>query len=77
MEDTKKIELFEKIGYNCDEVKNKGRRLILPVGNNDFEVVLVLGLLFPRYVTNFGHDLFGRVVNIIPFQYASQLIDVH
>ena len=26
------IELFEKIGYNCDEVKNKGRRLILPVG---------------------------------------------
>ena len=34
------IELFEKIGYNCDEVKNKGRRLILPVGNNDFEVVL-------------------------------------
>ena len=34
------IELFEKIGYNCDEVKNKGRRLILPIGNNDFEVVL-------------------------------------
>ena len=24
------IELLEKIGYNCDEVKNKGRRLILP-----------------------------------------------
>ena len=23
------IELLEKIGYNCDEVKNKGRRLIL------------------------------------------------
>ena len=34
------IELLEKIGYNCDEVKNKGRRLILPIGNNDFEVVL-------------------------------------
>ena len=34
------IELLEKIGYNCDEVKNKGRRLILPVGDNDFEVVL-------------------------------------
>ena len=31
------IELLEKIGYNCDEVKNKGRRLILPIGNNDFE----------------------------------------
>ena len=29
------IELLEKIGYNCDEVKNKGRRLILPIGNND------------------------------------------
>ena len=34
------IELFQKIGYNCDEVINKGRRLILPVGDNDFEVVL-------------------------------------
>ena len=34
------IELFQKIGYNCDEVINKGRRLILPIGDNDFEVVL-------------------------------------
>ncbi len=34
------IELLEKIGYNCDQVHNKGRRLILPIGENDFEVVL-------------------------------------
>lgn len=34
------IELLEKIGYNCDQVHNKGRKLILPIGENDFEVVL-------------------------------------
>lgn len=30
--------LFEKMGYDCSELRNKGRRLILPVG--DFEAVL-------------------------------------
>jgi ATP phosphoribosyltransferase len=34
------IELFEKIGYDCNAVKNKGRKLILPVGDHQFEVVL-------------------------------------
>lgn len=34
------IALLEKIGYNCDEVRNKGRRLILPIGNGEIEVVL-------------------------------------
>ena len=27
------VALFEKIGYDCDAVHNKGRRLILPVGD--------------------------------------------
>ncbi|HIR46843.1 ATP phosphoribosyltransferase [Anaeromassilibacillus sp. An200] len=33
------VALFEKIGYDCDAVHNKGRRLILPVGDR-LEVVL-------------------------------------
>ena len=51
------IELFEKIGYNCDEVKNKGRRLILPVGDNDFEVVLAKAADVITYVEHGVCDL--------------------
>ncbi len=32
------VELFEKMGLDCTELKNKGRRLILPVG--EYEMVL-------------------------------------
>lgn len=32
------VELFEKMGLDCEELKNKGRRLILKA--NDYEVVL-------------------------------------
>ena len=32
------VELFEKMGLDCDQLKNKGRRLILKA--NDYEVVL-------------------------------------
>ncbi|MCI1964784.1 MAG: ATP phosphoribosyltransferase [Oscillospiraceae bacterium] len=33
------VNLFEKIGYDCSAVRNKGRKLILPVGDG-LEVVL-------------------------------------
>lgn len=50
------VELFEKIGYDCSEVKNKGRRLILPVldqeGNTCFEVVLAKAADVITYVEN-------------------------
>lgn len=51
------IELFEKIGYNCDEVRNKGRRLILPVGNGEFEVVLAKAADVITYVEHGVCDL--------------------
>ncbi len=51
------IELFEKIGYNCDEVHNKGRKLILNIGNNDFEVVLAKAADVVTYVENGVCDL--------------------
>lgn len=36
----KTVELFESIGLDCTNVREKGRRLILPVGNGEIEVVL-------------------------------------
>lgn len=36
----KTVELFEEIGLDCSAVKDKGRRLILPVGNGKMEAVL-------------------------------------
>lgn len=34
------VRLLEELGYNCDALKNKGRRLILPIGNGEIEAVL-------------------------------------
>ena len=55
------VELFEKIGYNCDEIRDKGRRLILPVYNGDgglaFEVVLAKAADVITYVENGVCDL--------------------
>jgi len=34
------VKLFESIGFECGSLKNKGRKLILPIDNKPFEVVL-------------------------------------
>ena len=51
------VELLEKIGYNCDEVHNKGRKLILTIGDNDFEVVLAKAADVITYVESGVCDL--------------------
>lgn len=51
------VELFEKLGYNCDEVHNKGRKLILTIGNNDFQVVLAKAADVITYVESGVCDL--------------------
>lgn len=51
------IGLFEKIGYNCEAVRNKGRKLILPVGDNEFEVVLAKAADVITYVEHGVCDL--------------------
>ena len=51
------VELLEKIGYNCDEIKNKGRRLILSVGDGKFEVVLAKAADVITYVEHGVCDL--------------------
>ena len=51
------VELFEKLGYNCDEIHNKGRRLILSVGGGQFEVVLAKAADVITYVEHGVCDL--------------------
>lgn len=34
------VALFEKIGFDCSTVRDKGRKLILPIPNADIEIVL-------------------------------------
>ncbi len=53
----KTVELFEKLGYNCDEIHNKGRRLILSVGDGQFEVVLAKAADVITYVEHGVCDL--------------------
>ena len=51
------IKLFQKIGYNCDAVINKGRKLILPIGNGEIEVVLAKAADVITYVEHGVCDL--------------------
>ncbi|MBW7573731.1 ATP phosphoribosyltransferase [Caproiciproducens faecalis] len=51
------VALFEKIGFDCSAVKNKGRKLILPVGDNQFEVVLAKAADVITYVEHGVCDL--------------------
>ena len=49
------VELFEKMGLDCEELKNKGRRLILKA--NDYEIVLVKAADVITYVENGVRDI--------------------
>ncbi len=51
------VELFERIGLDCYHVKNKGRRLILPIGGGEIEVVLAKAADVITYVENGVCDL--------------------
>lgn len=51
------VALFEKLGYDCEAVRNKGRRLILPVGDGKIEVVLAKAADVITYVEHGVCDL--------------------
>ena len=46
------VKLLEKLGYDCTAVREKGRRLILPVGDGSLEVVLAKAADVVTYVEN-------------------------
>lgn len=50
------VELFERIGFDCSAVRNKGRKLILPVGEG-LEVVLAKAADVITYVEHGVCDL--------------------
>ncbi len=51
------IDLFEKMGMDCNAVHNKGRQLILPVGDGSIEVVLAKAADVITYVEHGVCDL--------------------
>ena len=46
------IAMFERLGYECTAVREKGRRLILPIANANMEVVLAKAADVATYVEN-------------------------
>ncbi len=48
----KSIELFEQLGYDCTAVRQKGRKLILPLANANIEIVLAKAADVVTYVEN-------------------------
>ena len=46
------IAMFERLGYDCTAVREKGRRLILPIANANMEVVLAKAADVVTYVEN-------------------------
>lgn len=51
------IDLFEQTGFDCKELRDKGRRLILPVGDGSLEVVLAKAPDVVTYVEHGACDL--------------------
>ena len=51
------VGLLESAGYDCTSVRDKGRKLILPIGNGEIEVVLAKAADVITYVENGVCDL--------------------
>ncbi len=51
------VKLLEAAGFDCTAVREKGRRLILPIGNGNIEVVLAKAADVITYVENGVCDL--------------------
>ncbi|MDE7229062.1 MAG: ATP phosphoribosyltransferase [Oscillospiraceae bacterium] len=55
--ENKAVDLLEKIGYDVSELRNKGRKLILSIPNEDIEVVLAKAADVITYVEHGVCDL--------------------
>ena len=51
------VAMYERIGFDCTAVHEKGRKLILPIGDNQFEVVLAKAADVITYVEHGVCDL--------------------
>lgn len=69
------VALFEKIGLDCTQVREKGRRLILPVGDGSIEVVLAKAADVITYVENGVCDL-GVVGKDTIMEHGSRFFEI-
>lgn len=69
------IALLEKIGLDCSSVRDKGRRLILPVGSGEIEVVLAKAADVITYVENGVCDL-GVVGKDTIMEHGSRFFEI-
>lgn len=53
----KSIAMFEQLGYDCTAIRDKGRRLILPVEHSNLEIVLAKAADVVTYIENGVCDL--------------------
>ena len=51
------VALLEELGYDCTALRNKGRKLILPIGNGEIEAVLAKAADVITYVEHGVCDL--------------------
>lgn len=69
------VELFEKLGFDCEQLHNKGRKLILDIPNADIEVVLAKAADVITYIENGVCDI-GVVGKDTIMEYGGSFFEV-
>ena len=69
------VALFEKIGYNCEQLRNKGRKLILEIPDANLEVVLAKAADVITYVEHGACDM-GVVGKDTILEYGGSFFEV-
>ena len=73
--ENKTVALFEKLGFDCEQVKNKGRKLILDIPNANIEVVLANAAVVITYIENGVCDI-GVVGKDTIMEYGGSFFEV-
>ena len=71
----KSAEMFERVGIECDALRNPGRQLVLPIGNGSMEAVLAKSADVITYVEHGVCDL-GIVGKDTIIEYATNLYEI-
>lgn len=69
------VNLFEKLGFDCSELNNKGRRLILNIKDQNIEVVLAKSADVITYIENGVCDI-GVVGKDTIMEYGGSFFEV-
>lgn len=69
------VNLFIKMGFNCDQLINKGRKLILEIPNSNIEVVLAKAADVITYIENGVCDI-GVVGKDTIMEYGGSFFEV-